>query len=33
MMRDNGMEVVDVQRLPIHHGQLRFFVQRRAKAR
>lgn len=28
LMRDNGMEVVDVQRLPIHHGQLRFFVQR-----
>lgn len=28
LMRDNGLEVVDVQRLPIHHGQLRFFVQR-----
>jgi SAM-dependent methyltransferase len=28
LMRQNGMEVVDVQRLPIHHGQLRFFVQR-----
>jgi len=28
LMRDNGMEVVDVQRLPVHHGQLRFFVQR-----
>ena len=28
LMRDHGMEVVDVQRLPIHHGQLRFFVQR-----
>ncbi len=28
LMRDHGMEVVDVERLPIHHGQLRFFVQR-----
>src|SRR3954451_19559060 len=28
LMRENGMEVVDVERLPIHHGQLRFFVQR-----
>jgi SAM-dependent methyltransferase len=28
LMRANGMEVVDVERLPIHHGQLRFFVQR-----
>ena len=31
LMRDNGMEVVDVQRLPIHHGQLRFFVQRQGE--
>lgn len=28
LMRRHGMEVVNVQRLPIHHGQLRFFVQR-----
>jgi len=31
LMNDNGMEVVDVQRLPIHHGQLRFFVQRKGE--
>lgn len=28
LMRDHGLEVVDVERLPIHHGQLRFYVQR-----
>lgn len=27
-----GFEVVDVQRLPIHHGQLRVFVQRKGEA-
>jgi SAM-dependent methyltransferase len=31
LMSDNGMEVVDVERLPIHHGQLRFFVQRKGE--
>jgi SAM-dependent methyltransferase len=31
LMGDNGLEVVDVQRLPIHHGQLRFFVQRKGE--
>lgn len=28
-----GMEVVDVERLPIHHGQLRVFVQRKGEGR
>ncbi|MBI3083497.1 MAG: methyltransferase domain-containing protein [Candidatus Omnitrophica bacterium] len=27
----HGMQVVDVERLPIHHGQLRVFVQRRGE--
>jgi cyclopropane fatty-acyl-phospholipid synthase-like methyltransferase len=27
----HGMQVVDVERLPIHHGQLRIFVQRRGE--
>lgn len=27
----NGMQVVDAQRLPVHHGQLRVFVQRRGE--
>jgi SAM-dependent methyltransferase len=31
LMSDNGLEVVDVQRLPIHHGQLRFFVMRKGE--
>jgi C-methyltransferase C-terminal domain len=31
VMRQHGMEVVDVERLPIHHGQLRVFVQRRGE--
>jgi SAM-dependent methyltransferase len=28
LFEDAGMRVVDVQRLPVHHGQLRAFVQR-----
>jgi SAM-dependent methyltransferase len=31
LMQEHGMEVVDVERLPIHHGQLRVFVQRRGE--
>jgi hypothetical protein len=31
IMREHGMEVTDVERLPIHHGQLRVFVQRRGE--
>jgi D-mycarose 3-C-methyltransferase len=31
LMRRHGMEVVDVERLPIHHGQLRVFVQRQGE--
>jgi SAM-dependent methyltransferase len=29
VFREAGLEVVDVERLPIHHGQLRVFVQHR----
>ena len=28
MFRQHGMEIVDVERLPVHHGQVRVFVQR-----
>lgn len=28
MFEEHGMRVVDVERLPVHHGQLRIFVQR-----
>jgi hypothetical protein len=31
LFRDHGMCVVDVERLPIHHGQLRAFVQRQGE--
>lgn len=32
LFRDNGMEVVDAERLPLHHGQLRVTVQRKGDA-
>ena len=28
VFRQHGMEIVDVERLPVHHGQVRVFVQR-----
>lgn len=33
LFREAGLEVVDVERLPIHHGQLRVFVQRKGEGR
>ena len=32
LFREAGLEVVDVERLPIHHGQLRVFVQHAGQA-
>jgi len=31
LFEQNGMEVVDAERLPLHHGQLRVFVQRKGE--
>lgn len=31
LFKQHGMQVVDVERLPIHHGQLRAFVQRQGE--
>lgn len=32
LFNENGMEVVDAERLPLHHGQLRVTVQRKGEA-
>jgi len=33
LFRDNGMDVVDAERLPLHHGQLRVTVQRKGESK
>jgi SAM-dependent methyltransferase len=33
LFEEHGMEVVNAERLPLHHGQLRVFVQRRGEGR
>lgn len=33
LLESAGLQIVDVERLPIHHGQLRVFVQRRGEGR
>lgn len=31
LFEDNGMQIVDVERIPLHHGQVRVFVQRKGE--